>query len=191
MKLIDSIKIMLALVDEYQKDKKFFTDDEDIEMKAKILYAPVYQEMSDIKMLSKSKELSFTYTGENAFEEVKLPTSKKVKQIICLDKNNKPTTGDYFYISDTKVMISQAYDVKYMCEYIPTVTQIDETTDNDFELELPDDACKFLAYKVAGDLLKTDPSVDYKAFEQRVREMFSNFDTITREISVTIGEGEF
>ena len=191
MKLIDSIKIMLALVDEYQKDKKFFTDDEDIEMKAKILYAPVYQEMSDIKMLSKSKELNFTYDGTDSFEEVKLPSAKKIKQIVCVDENNRPTTGNYYYISDTKIMISKALNVKYLCEYTPTVTQITEETPNDFELEIPDDACKFLAYKVAGDLLKTDPSVDYKAFEQRVREMFSNFDTTTREISVTIGEGEF
>ncbi len=191
MTLIESIKIMLALVDEYQAEKDFFTDDEDIEAKAKILYAPVYQEMSDIKMLSKSKQLDFTYTGEDAYQEVTLPKGKKVKQIMCLDSKNRPTTGDYFYISDTKIMIHQASNVKYLCEYIPEATQITEETDNDFVLELPEDANKFLAYKVAGDLLKTDPSVDYRAFEQRVREMFSNFDTTTREISVTIGEGEF
>lgn len=190
MTLIESIKIMLALVDEYQKDKKFFTDDEDIETKAKLLYAPVYQEMSDIKMLSKSKELSFSYTGADAYEEVSLPNSKKIKQIICLDENNRPTTGNYFYISDKKIMIHQGTNVKYFCEYIPNITPITEETDNDFELEIPDDASKFLAYKVAGDLLKTDPSVDYRAFEQRVNAMFSNFDTTTREISVTIGEGE-
>lgn len=191
MTLIESIKIMLALVDEYQAEKDFFTDDEDIEAKSKLLYAPVYQEMSDVKMLSKSKELSFTYTGESAYEEVKLPEAKKIKQIMCLDSKNNPSTGDYFYVSDTKIMISKAHNVKYLCEYIPKVTQITEETDNDFVLELPEDACKFLAYKVAGDLLKTDPSVDYKSFEQRVREMFSNFDTTTREISITIGEGEF
>lgn len=191
MTLIESIKIMLALVDEYQAEKKFFTDDEDIEAKVKLLYAPVYQEMSDIKMLSKSKELSFTYTGTEGYEEVKLPSCKKVKQIMCLNEKNVPTTGDYFYISDQKVMISTKHNVKYLCEYVPNVTQITEETSNDFELELTDDANKFLAYKVAGDLLKTDPSVDYRAFEQRVNAMFSNFDTTTKEISVTIGEGEF
>ena len=190
MTLIESIKIMLALVDEYQAEKKFFTDDEDIEAKAKLLYAPVYQEMSDTKMLSKSKELNFTYTGQDGFEEVKLPDCKKVKQIIVVDKNNIPTTGDYYYISDQKIMISKKLNVRYLCEYIPKVTQITEETPNDFELELTDDASKFLAFKVAGDLLKTDQSVDYKAFEQRVREMFGNFDTTTREIAVTIGEGE-
>jgi hypothetical protein len=181
---------MLALVDEYQAEKKFFTDDEDIEAKAKLLYAPVYQEMSDIKMLSESKELSFTYTGQDGYDEVKLPSCKKVKQIIVVDKNNIPTTGDYYYISDQTIMISKKLNVKYLCEYIPKVTQITEETPNDFELELTDDANKFLAFKVAGDLLKTDQSVDYKAFEQRVREMFGNFDTTTREIAVTIGEGE-
>jgi succinylglutamate desuccinylase len=109
---------------------------------------------------------------------------------MCLNEKNVPTTGDYFYISDQKLMISKKHDVRYLCEYIPNVTQITEETSNDFELELTDDANKFLAYKVAGDLLKTDPSVDYRAFEQRVNAMFSNFDTTTKEISVTIGEGE-
>ena len=80
--------------------------------------------------------------------------------------------------------------MKYMCEYVPNVTQITSETPNEFQLELTDDANKFLAYKVAGDLLKTDPSVDYRAFEQRVNAMFGNFDTTIREISVTIGEGE-
>lgn len=190
MTLIESIKIMLALIDEYDKSKSFFTDDEDIEAKAKLLYAPVYQEMSDIKMLSKSKELSFTYTGEDEYEEVSLPNCKKVKQIICLDEKNRPATGDYFYLSDKKIMINKGKNMKYICEYVPNVTQITSETPNEFQLELTDDANKFLAYKVAGDLLKTDPSVDYRAFEQRVNAMFGNFDTTIREISVTIGEGE-
>ena len=191
MTLIQSIKIMLALIDEFAPNNTFFTDDEDIRVKTKLLYSPAYQELSDIKMLSKSKELNFEYTGEDAYQEIKLPNAKKIQQIMCLDEKNRPTSSNFYYLNDKTIMANQSENVKYICEFIPNVTLITDETPDDFTLELTDDMNKYLAYKVAGDLLKTDPSVDYRAFEQRVREMFGYLDTTTREISVTIGEGEF
>lgn len=190
MTLLENIKVFLSLVDEYAPNNTMFTTDEDIQTKAKLLYNPVYQELANIKTNSKSKELSFTYTGEKAYEEVKLPDSKKVKKIFCLDKNNCPTTGDYFYISDEKVMLSKEKDVRYLCEYIPRVTQITETTPDSFELELSDELCAVLPYKVASDLFKTDPSANYQAFERRASAILQILDTATRGISVNITEGE-
>lgn len=191
MTLLENIKVFLSLVDEYAPDNKMFTTDEDIQVKAKLLYNPVYQELANIKTNSKSKELNVTYTGEKAYEEIKLPSAKKIKKIFCLDKNNCPATGDYFYISDEKVMISKEKEVRYLCEYIPTVTQITEETDDDFELELSDELCAVLPYKVASDLFKTDPSANYQAFERRASAMLQILDTATRGISVNITEGEY
>ena len=190
MTLLENIKVFLSLVDEYAPDNKMFTTDEDIQIKAKLLYNPVYQELANIKTNSKSKELSFSYTGEKAYDEVKLPSAKKIKKIFCLDNKNCPTTGDYFYISDEKVMISKEKEVRYLCEYIPTVTQITEETDDDFELELSDELCAVLPYKVASDLFKTDPSANYQAFERRASAMLQILDTAIRGISVNITEGE-
>ena len=73
---------------------------------------------------------------------------------------------------------------------IPTVTQITEETPNDFELELSDELCAVLPYKVASDLFKTDPSANYQAFERRASAMLQILDTATRGISVNITEGE-
>lgn len=190
MTLIENIKIFEALVDEFAPDSEFHTDDEDIRIKAKTLYAPVYLELANLKTNSKTKELSFTYTGEDAYEEVKLP-SRKVKKITVLDKNNKKTTGDYYYISDTKIMISKQYDCRYICEYIPNVTFITQETDDNFTLELTDDLCAVLPYKVASDYLKTDPSADWTAFEKRASAILQNLDTASRGMSVHIEEGEF
>ena len=190
MTLLENIKVFLSLVDEYAPNNTMFTTDEDIQIKAKLLYNPVYQELANIKTNSKSKELSFSYTGEKAYEEVKLPDSKKIKKIFCLDKNNCPTTGDYFYISDEKVILSKEKDVRYLCEYIPRVTQITETTPDSFELELSDELCAVLPYKVASDLFKTDPSANYQAFERRASAILQILDTATRGISVNITEGE-
>ncbi len=189
MTLIENIKIFEALVDEFAPDSEFHTDDEDIRIKAKTLYAPVYLELANLKTNSKTKQLGTTYTGEDTYQEVTLP-SRKVRKIIVLDENNKKTQGDYYYISDTKVMISQRYNARYMCEYIPNVTLITQETDDDFELELSDDLCAVLPYKVASDYLKTDPSADWTAFEKRASAMLQMLDTLSRGISVQIGEGE-
>ena len=190
MTLLENIKIFLALVDEYAPNSSFFTTDEDIKEKAKLLYSQVYQELANIKTNSKTKELDFTYTGKKEYEEVKLPSAKKIKQIICLDENNCPVVGDFFYISDTKIMISKERNIRYLVEYIPTVTQITENTDNEFELELSDELSAVLPYKVAADLFKTDPSANYTAFEQRANTMLQILDTSTNGISVNITEGE-
>lgn len=190
MTLKESIKIFLSLVDEYAPKNPLLTTDEDIQIKCKLLYAPVYQELSNLKTLSKTKELSYSYTGEKAYEEVKLPSAKKIKKIFCLDENNCPTTGDYFYISDTKVMISKQKNIKYIVEFIPNVTAITENTEDEFVLELPDDILIALPFKVAGDLLKTDPSADYTAFERRANAILQVLDTTSRGISVNITKGE-
>jgi hypothetical protein len=190
MTLIENIKIFEALVDEFAPDSEFFTDDEDIRIKAKTLYAPVYIELANLKTNSKTKELSFTYTGEDSYEKVKLP-SRKVKRIMVLDEKNRKTTGDYYYFGDTEVMISNKYNCKYVCEYIPNVQLIAQDTDDDFVLELTDELCAVLPYKVASDYLKTDPSADWTAFEKRASSILQLLDTSAKGISVHIGEGEF
>lgn len=190
MTLLENIKIFLSLVDEFAPNNKYFTTDEDIQEKIRLLYAPVYIELGNLKTNSKSKELSYTYTGEKAYEEVKLPSAQKIKNIMCLDENNCPTTGDFFYISDTKVMLSKEKNIRYLVEYIPNLTAITTNTADDFELELTDALSAVLPYKVAADLFKTDPSANYQAFEKRAAGMLQILDTSPRGIAVNISEGE-
>jgi predicted protein tyrosine phosphatase len=190
MTLLENIKVFLALVDEFAPNNQYFTTDEDIQEKAKLLYNPVYQELANLKTNSKTKELSYTYTGQDEYEEVKLPNARKIKKIFCLDEKNRPTSGDYFYISDEKVMLSKKDKTRFLCEYIPKVDQITLDTPDDYELTLSDELVAVLPYKVASDLLKTDPSADYQAFERRANAMLQMLDTSTLGISVNITEGE-
>ena len=88
-------------------------------------------------------------------------------------------------------MISKKYDCRYICEYIPNVTFITDETEDDFQLELTDDLCAVLPYKVASDYLKTDPSADWTAFEKRANAMLQMLDTASKGMSVHIEAGEF
>ena len=191
MTLLENIKMFEALIDEYSDKDKFFTEDEDVKLKAKLLYGTAYLELANKKMLSKTKVLDFTYTGEDAYEEVKLPKARKVKRIFVLDKNNKPTTGDYQPFGDTKVLMNKKLDVKYICEYIPNITLITAETPDDFVLELPDEVLAALPYMVASDLFKTDPGQDYTAFERKAQTIMAGIDFRVKGISVNISKGGF
>lgn len=194
MTFVESLKNFLALCDEYAPESNIsnlYTTDEDIQKKVKLLYDLAYQRVAQIKTLSKTKELSFTYTGQRGYEEVKLPSARQIKQITCLDENNIPVAGDFYYISDQKVMISKEKNIKYICEYIPTVSHINEETDNDFTFELTDDVVNVIPYLVASDLFKTDPSVNWQYFERQANEMLQQIIVSNKGISVNITEGEF
>lgn len=191
MTLLDNIKMFLALIDEYSDKSKFFTDDEDVELKTKLLYGPAYLELANKKMLSKTKELSFTYTGEDAYEEVKLPNARQIKKIICLDKNNKPISGDFKLLGDRTILINKSVDARYICEYIPNVILINQDTNDDFELELPDEVLSALPYMVASDLFKTDPGQDYTAFEIKAQKIISEIDYRVKGIGANISKGGF
>lgn len=189
MTLLDNMKMFFALIDEYSDTSRFFTDDEDVQLKTKLLYGPAYIELAGKKMLSKTEELKFSYTGEDKYEEIALPKARQVKKIICLDKNNKPTSGDYTSFGDTAILINQKLDVRYICEYIPNATLINQDTPDDFELELPDEVLAVLPYVVASDLFKTDPGQDYTAFERKAQRMMSEIDFRVKGMSVNIRGG--
>lgn len=191
MTLLDNMKMFFALIDEYSDINRLFTEDEDVQLKTKLLYGPAYIELAGKKMLSKTIELPFTYTGEDRYEEVKLPKARKVKKIICLDKNNKPTAGDYTSFGDTALLINKNLDVRYICEYIPDVTLIEPDTPDDFKLELQDEVLAVLPYIVASDLFKTDPGQDYTAFERKAERMMAEIDFRVKGISVNISKGGF
>lgn len=191
MTYLENKKIFLSLVDEYAPDSKFFTEDDDIPSKVAWLYAPAYQEMADEKTSLKLKTIEVTETnGEMGYEEYSLPKCKQIKSVVVLDENNNKITGDFYYLGE-KIYISNATTAKYVIEYVPFLTLISEETEDDFELEIDQDLQAILPYIVASDLLKTDPSANYQAFEQVLNRKLQKLNTSKKGISVNIAEGEF
>lgn len=189
MTLIDNIKVFLSLVDEYAPDNPLLTEDDDIPTKVRWLYSPAYQEMADWKTNSVTTSINITTIGDG-YTEYSLPNCKQIKKIICVDSNNKKITGDYYYLTDTKVFISNKMKGTYIIEYVPFLSIITEDTADDFELEIPQDLQGVLPYIVASDLLKTDPSANWQAFEKVLQRKLQNLNTNRKGISVIITEGE-
>jgi len=190
MTILDVKKQFLSLIDEYAPETIKFTEDEDADIKFKTLLGIAYQAMANKKPICKTKNLNHEYTGENKYKEYSLPTMKQLRGIIVQDENNKLVSGDYYFVGEKKIFINQNSNATYTVEYFADPEIINDETDDEFEFEIAQDAQFFLAYKVADDILKTDPSANYSAFSNEYQRLLQDFDTRTKWIMVEIEEGE-
>jgi len=190
MTILDVKKQFLSLIDEYAPETIKFTEDEDADRKFKTLLGIAYQAMANKKPICKTKNLNHEYTGENKYKEYSLPTMKQLRGIIVQDENNKLVSGDYYFVGEKKIFINQNSNATYTVEYFADPEIINDETDDEFEFEIAQDAQFFLAYKVADDILKTDPSANYSAFSNEYQRLLQDFDTRTKGIMVEIEEGE-
>lgn len=193
MKLIENIKIVLSLIDEYAPDStELFTEDEDIQNKIKNLYNQPYQELSQLKKIKKIKNINKTTSTEEHYTAYSLPSDMyQLKSVIALDNySNRPIDGDFYIIeTENKIYINDASDATYKIEYYAYPTFINENTNDNFYLELNQDVQNILPYKVVDNLLKSDPSADYTAFKQAYEEAINKLDTRTMLPSITISGG--
>lgn len=166
MTLAENKKQLLAILAEYSGTTPL-SEDEEIIQNLNFLYNSAVQELSQIKPIRVVEEI--TRTGQGTAEYYRgflMPTDmREVEEVLCLDATtNKPTTPDY-YIKGRDIYINDLSLGTYKLVYQAYPTMIDASTEETFELELDVDAQNVLPYAVASDILKTDPSSDYKAFE--------------------------
>jgi hypothetical protein len=181
MTLGENKKITLGLIEEYSPTNPLLTDDEDISTRLNFVYSTSYQELSEKKKIVKTrtiKEIS-TSEPEEGYTEYSLPSNMYLfKGIYAFDDNNNKANPDY-YIVGKKIYINNESNNKYVLEYYIYPAFINEETDEDFVLELDQDALMILPYMVASDILKTDPSADYEAFEKEFNRKLNEFNTGT------------
>lgn len=180
MTLGENKKITLGLIEEYSKANPKLTEDEDISTRLNFVYATNYQELSEKKRILKTKVLKeiSDEVVESGYTEYTLPSSMyQMKNIIALDENNNKVNTDYYTVGKKKIYINNDSNYQYILEYYAYPTVIEEDTDDDFVLELDQDVLMILPYMVASDILKTDPSADYTAFEVEYRRKLEQLNT--------------
>lgn len=189
MTLGENKKITLGLIEEYSNANPKLTDDVDIQNRINFLYATNYQELSQRKKILKTKTLKEVTDEklEEGYTEYTLPSSMyQFKRVIALDENNKTVDADYYTIGKRKIYINNESNANYILEYYAYPTIITEETDDDFTLELDQDALLILPYAVANDILKTDPSADYNAFLADYNRKLENLNTSISNSRVVI-----
>jgi len=194
MTLGENKKIVLGLIEEYSDINSKMTDDEDIALRLNLVYSTSYQELSEKKKILKTKVLKeiSDEVQEAGFTEYTLPSSMyQMKNVIALDENNNMVNADYYTVGKKKIFINNNSNYQYILEYYAYPTVITEKTDDDFVLEIDQDAQMVLPYMVASDILKTDPSADYTAFLAEYRRKLQEMNTSLSAPKVRIKQNYF
>lgn len=186
-------KLTLALIEEYAPDLVKKTEDDDIALRLPFLYQLVYQELAMTKKIIATK-LYNEIPDENKkdkYTAYSLPADLyQIKNVYALDKNNKPITAEYYTINK-KIYLNDNIPGSTILEYYKYPQDINEETMDDFYLELDNDAQALLPYKVADDILKTDPSADYTAFATEYQRKLQLLDTRKNIPTVVLNEPEY
>nr|DAY99296.1 MAG TPA: hypothetical protein [Caudoviricetes sp.] len=186
-------KLTLALIEEYAPDLVKKTEDDDIALRLPFLYQLAYQELAMTKKIIATK-LYNEIPDENKkdkYTSYSLPADLyQIKNVYALDKNNKPITAEYYTINK-KIYLNDNIPGSTILEYYKYPQDINEETMDDFYLELDNDAQALLPYKVADDILKTDPSADYTAFATEYQRKLQLLDTRKNIPTVVLNEPEY
>jgi hypothetical protein len=186
-------KLTLALIEEYAPDLVKKTEDDDIALRLPFLYQLAYQELAMTKKIIATK-LYNEIPDENKkdkYTSYSLPADLyQIKNVYALDKNNKPITSEYYTINK-KIYLNDNIPGSTILEYYKYPQDINEETMDDFYLELDNDAQALLPYKVADDILKTDPSADYTAFATEYQRKLQLLDTRKNIPTVVLNEPEY
>ncbi|HJJ15493.1 MAG TPA: hypothetical protein OIM60_03600 [Clostridiaceae bacterium] len=186
-------KLTLALIEEYAPDLVKKTEDDDIALRLPFLYQLAYQELAMTKKIIATK-LYNEIPDENKkdkYTAYSLPADLyQIKNVYALDKNNKPITAEYYTINK-KIYLNDNIPGSTILEYYKYPQDINEETMDDFYLELDNDAQALLPYKVADDILKTDPSADYTAFATEYQRKLQLLDTRKNIPTVVLNEPEY
>lgn len=197
----ESKKQILALIEEYAPNQNMnsYTEDEDIALRLPHLFDLAYQELAQNKKIIASKVYPEKEEKVDKYTSYTLPSDLyQIKSVFMLDENNKKGNVDYYTLGKNKIYINDSTQGQTVLEYYKFPQNINEETEDDFYLELDQDAQSVLVYKVASDILKTDPSAEYTAFAteyQRVLQMLDNRKNIPsvtlKEYEPDENEGEF
>ena len=160
--------------------------------KGYIIYNLAYKELAMIKKIVATKTYSEIpdEQKQDRYTPYNLPSDLyQIKNIVTLDEDNKPINADYYTIQN-KIYINDNSDGKTVLEYYKYPQEINEDTTDDFYLEIDEDVQGILPYKVADDILKTDPSADYTAFATEYQRKLQILDTRKNIPTVTLKEPE-
>lgn len=185
-------KITLALIEEYSPNMNEKTEDEDIALRLPFLYNLAYKELAMTKKIVATKTYSEIpdEQKQDRYTPYSLPSDLyQIKNIMVLDEDNKPSNADYYTVQN-KIYINDNSKGNTVLEYYRYPQEINEETTDDFYLEIDEDAQGILPYKVADDILKTDPSSDYTAFATEYQRKLQILDTRKNIPTVTLKEPE-
>lgn len=180
MKYGDIKRTILALIEEYTPSVINYTEDEDILNRLPFLVNTAYQELASIKKIIATKMYTEIPDEEKTdkYTAYSLPSDlMQIRNVYLLDSDNKKQNSDYYLVGQNKIYINDNNAGKTVLEYYKYPTVINQDTKDTFYLEIDQDVQNILPYKVANDILVTDPSANYTAFSNEYQRQLQLLDT--------------
>lgn len=162
---LSQIKEMaVKLIDEYSNNANI-TDDEDIRLKLNGLCNLGQIELSLIKKIRRVHEFSIDKEPETLYSIIELPPDYMEENRLRFFPSNNSILN--YYVQDNKLKIHKDCLGNFEFEYFAKPKEITNDTEDDYELEIDLIAQQVLPYYVASDVLKSDVSANYTAFEAK------------------------
>lgn len=183
--------LTLAIIEEFNPDSPYLTDDEDIANRLNAIYNACLTNIARLKKIEKTYE--FTGRGSSStplYEEFSLPVDLYlIKDVIIQDnttKSIKDIQSDWYRLKN-KIYINAQVEGTAILRYYAYPTEIDQNeNDENYEFEIDRDIQYLLPYAVAADILKSDRSVDYTAYENKYRTELTSLYLSKEEMQVYV-----
>lgn len=188
----DAKSTIYGIIEEYNETAANLTDDDDIAARIPVVFNTAYQEMSQIKKILKTTSLDRSGNGTTTlYREYDLPTDLyQIKSISFVSETTEEplSGGEFFFRGSDKIVVNDTEDGKVYIEYYAFPTVINSDIEDTFELEIDNDATIIACYTAAGDILKTDVSANYVAFERERDRRLSLFNTSRQDNVIGFGK---
>lgn len=177
MTLKEMKKQVLKLIEEISEDTTKYTDDPDIDKKINDVINQIQFELARIKKIP--EKLLYEVTDNKIYK-----MSDEMYQIFRI--TGCPT----FDIIGKEVIFPEDFEGEVNIYYYKYPEIITDTTNDNYEFDLSDDALQIMPYGVAGDILKSDVSNAYgNIYSQRYETMKQQLDPRYNMGFIEIGEG--
>ena len=154
----------VKLIDEYSNNANL-TDDEDIRLKLNNLCNLGQIELSLIKKIRRTYEFVIDEESETEYRTIELPDNFMEENRLRYFSSNNSILN--YYIQDNKLKVHKSCLGNFEFEYYAKPQEITNDTPDTYELEIDLVAQQVLPYYVASDILKSDVSANYTAFEAK------------------------
>lgn len=184
MTLLEMKKKVLALIEELNPDSEYLTDDPDIQAKINEVINQIMFELVRIKKIPKYVEIAVNKGDIIDFAAIEKACGYEIYQIamVCGICHSPKANGTIFKIEEDGTAEIECF------VYPERITE--KTKDKAYEFELSADVLEIMPYGVAGDLLKSDESVEYGTiYATRYEAMLQRLDSRYQTASITIEGG--
>lgn len=189
-------RYILALIEEYSQEDLYSSDDEDINKRIIPLINLHYQLLMNQSGVNKKKTFEIEINkdlDEREYQTFSL--SSLCQQLIGVRVIKKDFSNDidYYYLNKrlyVKNNFSGTIEVEYK-SFAEDLTDIPDDEIDQTELALDINAILVLCYEVAGDILKTDVSADYTAFDTKAQQIIGALDISKNKIIGVVAPIDF